>query len=1229
MRVAFSPWRTAEFPLPRRSGRGSRKGSSSGSSWGSVLASDAAARFVHGRPSPAAGRSRKKRRGSGGGGGGGGIGGRWEDGTGGGHPLLSVTSARRIDVVSSLPGDGTVAAARDSAAAAAAAPIGLDGARGCEGRPGPSAAFLPPSSSSSSSSSSCPPPLPAVVAHRGGGGRRGFPRTPVAALRDSNRVLACWDAAGGTGPDENGSAARAAGNGAGTATATATAAAAVVAMVPFPPGRHAVGLVPSPLAAPGAAGVLDDGTAYVAAVRTTATGPRRVGVAYLPRPGADGGGGAMEGAAATSGAGGRRRRRGGMASTQPPAPSPAVGWTHLLTLASPAGDAAPTDGGGGGREGKRKKQPRGTGGGGDGAAAGAAAAPGGGCTLRVLWHDPDAGALRLVRHRATLSWPEVEAEAEAEEEDGEEGSRSGPPGAAPVLLRTNHDGGHEYPPIELPLPRGAEEDEELDSLSSSGGGAGGVDPGSVLCARLDSASAAVAYRVVWPGGDASSGAGMDGDEGEEEEEEEEEGHPPSSSWYCIHLDARVGEVAAGPFPLDLPPGYRPVRLGGLSPSLVASLACRDRAASDNGAGSGPAILTVYDTRRSVAVCEVSDVAGDLGLPPPPGGAPYDAFDLASDYRDGSVAVLATAGAGASATLTVAVSALGIVEAPPPAAVPAAAGSLKRGYSLAAAVASALAVSDDVAPGVGMPPVGGGDLRLLLPPRPADGGSGSGGGTTATGALVCGALRAVDEVAVAVELDHLREFLVHPPADGEGGGPISFEAAYDAAVAGFLGQAGAAAAAADSPAPNGSRPANGGTRRTRKGASAEPLPPASPKSIASGLNGNGGLAQRRSGPADLPRTFVDGAVDVAIGLVTQPTPYSDGELAPQSLEALQVLAKLIRTGWVSARHHLGGGAVRSVLLACRHIDDQASTVALRIIDGILVHCADDVPEATLVAALHYVLCYATPEGVAAFYRAEKQRRGGGFVPERIGILTEQRQDMLAERLLIEREAAAATKKTKTKKKAKKNGKQTETTEDKEGSVAPSSGAAEARLAELAELGDDLRTAVLAAGVLHFADRIVTHSPANGALLRSALLDTLVHSGRGEVSALLSVLTRLLGGGSGSGSRSGSRVAQWISALADAHVPALLGGGERNLVRAARRAVATSAAGAEVVAGMRDLIEAAANPPPPPQAPGGSGSGGRAVTYDGSGRRRLTSVRADAAPDGGGGPTPPYSIERLVF
>ena len=239
-----------------------------------------------------------------------------------------------------------MAAARDSAAAAAAAPIGLDGARGCEGRPGPSAAFLPPSSSSSSSSSSCPPPLPAVVAHRGGGGRRGSPRTPVAALRDSNRVLACWDAAGGTGPDENGSAARAAGNGAGTATATA--AAAVVAMVPFPPGRHAVGLVPSPLAAPGAAGVLDDGTAYVAAVRTTATGPRRVGVAYLPRPGADGGGGAMEGAAATSGAGGRRRRRGGMASTQPPAPSPAVGWTHLLTLASPAGDVAPTDGGGGG-----------------------------------------------------------------------------------------------------------------------------------------------------------------------------------------------------------------------------------------------------------------------------------------------------------------------------------------------------------------------------------------------------------------------------------------------------------------------------------------------------------------------------------------------------------------------------------------------------------------------------------------------------------------------------------------------------------------------------------------------------------------------------------------------------------------------------------------------------------------------------------------------------------------
>ena len=1011
---------------------------------------------------------------------------------------------------------------------------------------------------------------------------------------------------------------QAAGGGGGSSGSSRGAACSKVAL---PAGRYAVSMQCLPTAdansyavdglGGGVAGVLDDGTIYVArfvpyddtvrggsdhdAVASTA-----LKVGYFDGFDADG----LD--SDYTGRVGRRRRRRGQTTSKWVTSAASGGggesMRHLTTIISP-GSGAPnssnaTSSGAAAQTASGRKRRK------DDASYTAAAmaslslGAGESYTVRVLFYDHDSSSMILFRHSITVR--------DGADYGGSRGSASvaGPgAGACGADLQIESES-HAYPPIHLSQPptspstpsdganengSEAENDNEEDEEPLV------VDPKSIRCARLDSTAMAVAFRVV-----ASSEVTSDTNTGIEAEDE--------GMWYCIHLEGRSGDVTTAPFLLEVLPGRSVDKVAGLSPSLVAVLSStRNNSGgeigdnNDGSGGVGVASLMVYDIRRSAAVQTL-----DLPLKGRGNGSLGSVcWDMLSDYKDGTIAIVERADDVQS--VSVSVSKL-ILEATDgsrnhPST---AAAALRKRYSLASAIASAVSVSDDI-PSTSAAlstSVLERDVRSILPKPTASSKTLNGGGGGVE-TIVSETMHAIDDVFVAFELDGLRAFLFDSSNDDTASIASSFEGVYDQAVLSLLGSS-----------------TNGDSRST----------PSSPKSIANGSShqqhGAGDTCGKRKGGLDttfLPQSFVDGAFYAALDIILQSNDDDNTFVSRKIVSAQRVLVKIMRTGKISARDHLGSGVLRTILLASRRLDApsipeaEKAPSALNVIDSILIHCSDDIPEAALVTMLHHVLCYISPDEMIEFFSSGKYQSCPTFVPSKVLVLVDEKNDVMAEMLLIENE-----------KTTKKRGKTPSRKRQEEINV---------RMTELNGLADDLRASILAAGTIHFADRVVSYSKTNGSLLRSALVDVLVHAKRGEVTTLLSVLTKLLLVPTAKSSSEAcanytsrtASIAEWVSALTDAHLATLLDAEGLKLVAAAKAAVAASAAQAEVVARMQDLIrDAITSCSVATSAQSKCTSiAGKVVKYDAAGKRRLTAIKMGKEEDVRSGPVPAYCVERLLI
>lgn len=1126
-------------------------------------------------------------------------------------PLLALTSHHKISVVSE-----SLTAPAAAASSSFSSSLVEDSRWTYESRPGPTTAFLPPPPSSQQSqhktksgdarvngnkkkqkngggsvgnnilsSSSSMPSLPAV-----------FDATSsrIFALQNGNTTISCWDTSnnidGGAYDDD----------------ADATSSSSCRAT--FPSGRYAVSMHRLPTATIksstygsgtsccGVAGVLDDGSLYAAIiVPSSSAGSATLRIGCFESN--DTGGGENNGGTTSNG---KRRSTGRGRRATKSSLGDTSNLRHLITIVSPGGGDAPIlSSAGTKRKGSMSSMT-------DAIGVGVATAS---FTVRVVFHDEDTGALQLVRHNVSVTASSAD-EGEADLLGGDLES-------------------HSYPPVYLTLPQ-----EENDDGKSGEGGEDCeesmlIDPSSIQCARLDSTAMAVVFRVssFSPNNNSEASEDADSDSLVAADDAFDD-----ETWYCIHLEGRNGEVTSAPFPLEILPGCTVVKIAGLAPNLVGVLSApmeknEDGDGNDEDSVLPAASLFVYDIRRSVAV-EALDL-------PSKGAAAaksskFSSWDMLSDYRDGTIAILAKT---ADQSTYISAAKLIVESADSDASMPRGlhqSTGLKRKYNLAAAIASAVSVSDDAGSSMSDALAVSGlgrDIRFILPPKAEENENENendnayhnenGNGVDA---IVGETLQAIDDVQAAFELDGLRTFLTDTDiSEEEDEMATSFETAYDLAVYTLLESS------------------------SLKGASP---PPASPRSIVNGSSHRHHSPPRPPKPSvganyhHLPQSFVDGAFDIALGISLQVHENQGDEeevLTSDALRkvesALRVLIKLIRSRKISARDHLAGGVMRSILLACQQIaselrptssSDDESPSALSVIDGILTNSSDDVPEAILVAMLHHVLCYATVNDIIAFFSSPRQQRRQYLAaPEKIQVLIDQMNETSAEILLLEKEKT-------TKKKGKTPAKKRK-------------GEIDARLEELTALSSDLEASALSTGVHFFADRIVSYSTVNGSLLRSAMVDTLVHAKRGEATAMLSVLTQLLAtpsasklsyGSQSSGTRRTTSIAQWICALADAHLPALLDAKGTKQIAAARRAVTRAIGQGEAVASMKDLIDNAIL-----MASSGAGMSaarskrkatGKIITYDSTGRKRLTIVQKDPErPMLSRRPASAYSIERLVI
>ena len=1211
MRVVFSPWRTttsASAAVVSSDGDISRRAKAKRSTNGSSTSHSACVQrriqacFITGRSSKRAygggGTSKRQRKSS-----------KMSGGSSSSDvnsngssllPLLALTSDHKISVISECLANSE---ASSSASRGDASPSLIEDSRWTyEPRPGPTTAFLPQQelgkavrvnggsknkknagatsnggkasknngNIAKTSSTTAIPSIPAVF---------DASSSRIFALQNGNTTISCWDTSDPTlaGPDDNND---------NDNSSSCTA--------PLPAGRHAVSMHRLPTSATrseggssrgstsncGVAGVLDDGTLY-AVMFVSSEAALRVG--YFEADCSNEGRGES-----ISGRRSRGRKSTSIASLG------GDNLRHLITIVSPGGDVSSTTAAKAGtkRKGSMSTMPE-------------SSAVSTSFTARVVFHDEDTGALRLVRHSVSVMVSSDEDALGGEVES------------------------HLYPPIHLSLPKDENDDGGCDDEHGEEEFMV-IDPSSIQCVRLDSTALAVAFQVPSALDDESNGR-LDGS-------------AEGGTWYCIHLEGRNGEVTSAPFPLEVLPGCTVARIAGLAPNLVAVLStpveddegANDDASEDSDGVSfaSTASLVVYDIRRSVAVQALDlPLEGDGSVAE---SSRFSSWNMLSDYRDGTIAVLASTHSGQStyilASKLMTESSDSVTDVSMPRSLNQSTG-IKRKYNLAAAIASAVSVSDDMGSSMNdalVPATGlGRDIRLIFPPSSIPNSSGKAvNNENGLEAIVGETMQAIDDVQVAFELDGLRTFLTDINiSEEEDEMATSFETAYDLAVSSLL--------------------ESSSQKRRLKPTDT----PHSPRSIA---NGSSQQHYHSRSTADhstaalnsqhLPQTFVDGVFDIALGITLQ-IHESNGDngneedaVSSDTIgkidSALRVLIKLIRTGKISARDHLAGGVMRSILLASQQIIDAADGVsptsssstdespsALTIIDSILCNSSDDIPEAILVSMLHHVLCYATVGDVVTFFSSPRQQRRQYLAPQKVQVLIDQMNETSAEALLLEKE-----------KTTKKKGKAPTKKRKEE---------MEARLDELTTLTSDLEASVLSTGIHFFADRVVSYSTANSSLLRTAMIDTLVHAKRGEATAMLSILTKLLATPSSTPKLSGRQptgfrttsIVQWISALADAHLPALLDAEGTKEIATARKAVSAAIGQGEVIAGMKDLVDTAIRASLSAAVSSATHSKrkstSKVITYDSAGRKRRTVIQKDPERTTRSRPASAYSIERLVI
>jgi len=1140
-------------------------------------------------------------------------------------PLLALTSHHKISVVS------------ECLASLDASPTSLieDSRWTYESRPGPQTAFLPQEQVKNGKKNK-----KAATSKSSGGGKKNgimgnnandffsssvIPSLPavfdasssrIFALQNGNNTISCWDtsdSATAAGPDESND-----NHGDGFDASSSSSCRAAL-----PAGRYAVSMHRLPASATrstlmsstssssadggscsGVAGVLDDGTLYAAVFvpssQSQSGAALKVGHFETNCNGDDNDDGERRGGISGSS---KRRSPGRKPSSCSVADfSPSDNLRHLITIVSPGGDAAAATAAAASSTTKIAATKIGTkrkGSMSSMADTTCTAVLIASFTARVVFLDEDTGALRLLRHNVS-----VVVGAEEEMLGGEVES-------------------HSYPPVYFSLP--TEDTEDGDCMGSAEDeSAFVIDPCSIQCARLDSTAMAVAFQVPSTStNDDGSEALEDGNNSNQDGTgDENDAIEDEASWYCIHLEGRNGEVTSAPFPLEILPGYTVARIAGLAPNLVGVLSTPveengNGEDDDNNADSALSVasLLVYDIRRSVAVQALDlPLKGDVVSK----SSQFSSWDMLSDHRDGTVAVLAES---AEQSTYIAASKLIIEPADSDASIPRSlhqSTGLKRKYNLAAGIASAVSMSDNTgtstngalaASGLGR------DIRFILPLSSA---------TISTTdevkddenengveAIVGETMQDIDDVQVTFELDALRTFLADINISEEADEmATTFETAYDFAVSSLLGS-------------SSLNRQLGGAHRHHLRTSA-----AKQSTTCMGLNSR-----------YLPQSFVDGTFDIALSISLQihenrggsanKEEVSSSEALQKVGTALRVIIKLIRSGKVSARDHLAGGVMRSILLACQQIFDEMpptssaeeSPSALSVIDSILSNSSDDIPEAILVSMLHHILCYATVKDVAVFFSSPRQQQKCQYLaPEKVQILIDQMNETSAEVLLLEKEKST-TKKGKAPSKKRKE-------------------EIDARLDELRALSSSLEAGVLSAGIHSFAERIVSYSTVNASLLRTAMVDTLVHAKRGEASAMLSVLSKLLAvpstsklSGRQPNARRTTSIAQWICALADAHLPALLDAKCSGQIGTARRAAAAAIGQGEALASMKNLIDNAirlSSSTGLSAAHAKRKATGKVITYDSTGRKRLTVVQKD--PERitlSRRPASAYSIERLII
>mmetsp|Transcript_8230 Transcript_8230/g.24687 ORF Transcript_8230/g.24687 Transcript_8230/m.24687 type:complete len:1129 (-) Transcript_8230:838-4224(-) len=387
------------------------------------------------------------------------------------------------------------------------------------------------------------------------------------------------------------------------------------------------------------------------------------------------------------------------------------------------------------------------------------------------------------------------------------------------------------------------------------------------------------------------------------------------------------------------------------------------------------------------------------------------------------------------------------------------------------------------------------------------------------------------------------------------------------------------------------------------------------------------------PAQLPTRFVALALPVAANLLLARTSSVEARRG-----AAMALVDLLRSGQASVRGTIldSDRRMRSILAACSRAyrtRGVGGPTSLDVIDALLRHCADSLSERGLAAMARYILVAVGEDEMDAFFSSGDGEREDDRT-RRVRERRDAAQDRLAE-LHAKAKANDAAKtnaqhKTPAGKRRRKNpSSETEAKRaaaEDNGDAGKDSGTSGKEILALETQCRDLSGRLVALRTVSLVGRIASASPCNGAMLRSALREEGgLAATPGALDALLRALGRALhwpqayGVGTTPASLSGTaRIADWMSALADASRPTSSGGDDAGAssIRAARGAVRAAVAQADALFGADALLEQVQRRWKEEN-----------MLLAGSGRSGVRSLDGTSAH--GGAAVPPYSIEKLVF